>query len=81
MRVDPLGANPLVVSGSANFSHASTMNNDENMLIIRGNSRVADIYLGEFMRLYRHFAFRDWLTQHPGADEVQVGHLDETDQW
>ena len=81
MLVDPLGANPLVVSGSANFSEASTTDNDENMLIIRGNSRVADIYLGEFMRMYRHFAFRDWLTQHPGADEVQVSHLDETDQW
>ena len=81
MLVDPLGGNPLVVSGSANFSQASTTNNDENMLIIRGNPRVADIYLGEFMRLYRHFAFRDWLTQHPEADEVQVGHLDETDQW
>jgi phosphatidylserine/phosphatidylglycerophosphate/cardiolipin synthase-like enzyme len=81
MLVDPLGANPLVVSGSANFSEASTTNNDENMLIIRGNPRVADIYLGEFMRLYRHFAFRDWLTQHPEADEVQVSHLDETDHW
>jgi phosphatidylserine/phosphatidylglycerophosphate/cardiolipin synthase-like enzyme len=81
MLVDPLGGDPLVVSGSANFSDASTTDNDENMLIIRGNSRVADIYLGEFMRLYRHFAFRDWLTQHPGADEVQVSHLDETDQW
>jgi phosphatidylserine/phosphatidylglycerophosphate/cardiolipin synthase-like enzyme len=81
MLVDPLGPNPLVVSGSANFSNASTTDNDENMLIIRGNSRVADIYLGEFMRLYRHFAFRDWLTQHPEADEVQVSHLDETDQW
>jgi len=79
--VDPLGANPLVICGSANFSEASTTNNDENMLIIRGNPRVADIYLGEFMRLYRHFAFRDWLTQHPEADEVQVSHLDETDQW
>ena len=81
MLVDPLGANPLVVSGSANFSEASTTDNDENMLIIRGNSRVADIYLGEFMRLYRHFAFRDWLTQHPEAEEVEVSHLDETDQW
>jgi hypothetical protein len=59
----------------------SVLSNDENMLIIRGNSRVADIYLGEFMRLYRHFAFRDWLTQHPEADEVQVSHLDETDHW
>ena len=81
MLIDPLGSNPLIVSGSANFSEASTTNNDENMLIIRGNPRVADIYLGEFMRLYRHFAFRDWLTQHPDADEVQVGHLDETDKW
>jgi phosphatidylserine/phosphatidylglycerophosphate/cardiolipin synthase-like enzyme len=81
MLVDPLGSNPLVVSGSANFSDASTTNNDENMLIIRGNPRVADIYLGEFMRLYRHFAFRDWLTRHPDADEVEVGHLDERDRW
>jgi phosphatidylserine/phosphatidylglycerophosphate/cardiolipin synthase-like enzyme len=81
MLVDPLGASPLVVSGSANFSESSTTDNDENMLIIRGNSRVADIYLGEFMRLYRHFAFRDWLTRHPEADEVEVGHLDETNQW
>jgi phosphatidylserine/phosphatidylglycerophosphate/cardiolipin synthase-like enzyme len=81
MLVDPLGTNPLVVCGSANFSEASTTDNDENMLIIRGNSRVADIYLGEFMRLYRHFAFRDWLMQHPDAHEVEVSHLDETDQW
>ena len=81
MLVDPLGANPLVVSGSANFSEASTTDNDENMLVIRGNSRVADIYLGEIMRLYQHFAFRDWLTRHLEANEVEVGHLDETDQW
>src|SRR5262249_46352390 len=41
MLIDPLGVTPLVVSGSANFSEASTTNNDENMLIIRGNPRVA----------------------------------------
>jgi hypothetical protein len=51
------------------------------MLIIRGNPRVADIYVGEFMRVYRHFGFRDWLAQHPEADDPEVGHLDETDQW
>jgi hypothetical protein len=37
MLVDPLGPNPLVISGSANFSEASTTNNDENMLLIRSN--------------------------------------------
>jgi len=56
--VDPLGDDPLVVTGSANFSEASTTDNDENMLVIRGDRRVADIYLGEFMRLFNHFYFR-----------------------
>ena len=59
--VDPLGNDPIVICGSANFSEASTIRNDENMLVIRGNTRVADIYLGEFMRLYSHFAFRESL--------------------
>jgi phosphatidylserine/phosphatidylglycerophosphate/cardiolipin synthase-like enzyme len=48
-----------VISGSANFSDASTINNDENMVVINGNTMVADIYLGEFMRLWSHFYFRD----------------------
>lgn len=83
MLVDPLGPNPLIVSGSANFSDSSTTKNDENMLIIRGDKRVADIYLGEFMRLYRHFAFRDWLSSQPAnkQNEAEVSHLDEKDRW
>ena len=81
MLVDPLSDDPLVVSGSANFSDASTTDNDENMLIIRGDTRVADIYLGEFMRLYNHFAFRDWLSHQPQGTEAKVSHLDEKDTW
>ncbi len=61
MLVDPFGDDPIVICGSANFSEASTNRNDENMLVIRGNTRVADLYLGEFMRLYSHFAFRESL--------------------
>jgi phosphatidylserine/phosphatidylglycerophosphate/cardiolipin synthase-like enzyme len=58
MLVDPLSDDPIVITGSANFSENSTINNDENMVVIRGNGRVADMYLGEFMRLYDHFRFR-----------------------
>jgi phosphatidylserine/phosphatidylglycerophosphate/cardiolipin synthase-like enzyme len=61
MLVDPLSDDPVVVAGSANFSDASTRRNDENMIITRGNTRVSDIYLGEFMRLYSHHAFRESL--------------------
>ena len=71
MLVDPLSENPIVVTGSANFSEASTKTNDENMLVIKDNTRVADIYLGEYMRLYSHYAFREavkiFLEKNPGA--------------
>lgn len=61
MLVDPLSDDPIVVCGSANFSRASIIDNDENMLIIRGNTWIADVYLGEYMRLWSHHAFRESL--------------------
>jgi phosphatidylserine/phosphatidylglycerophosphate/cardiolipin synthase-like enzyme len=61
MLINPLTDDPIVVAGSANFSDGSTRRNDENMVIVRGNKRVADIYLSEFMRLYSHHAFRESL--------------------
>lgn len=61
MLIDPLSEDPIVIGGSANFSDASTIKNDENMILVRGNKRVADIYFGEFMRLFSHFSFRESL--------------------
>jgi phosphatidylserine/phosphatidylglycerophosphate/cardiolipin synthase-like enzyme len=61
MLIDPLSEDPIVIGGSANFSDASTNKNDENMLLVKGNTRIADIYLGEFMRLFSHFSFRESL--------------------
>lgn len=58
MLIDPLGNEPIIVTGSANFSSASTTGNDENMIIIKGNRRAADIYFTEFNRLFNHYYFR-----------------------
>lgn len=58
MLVDPLGDDPIVVTGTANFSGPSQYANDENMVVIRGNLRVADIYFGEFMRIFDHLYSR-----------------------
>jgi phosphatidylserine/phosphatidylglycerophosphate/cardiolipin synthase-like enzyme len=60
---DPLGPDPIVVTGSANFSADSTTQNDENMVIIRGDTRVADIYFSEFNRLWTHYYFRSVLEE------------------
>jgi phosphatidylserine/phosphatidylglycerophosphate/cardiolipin synthase-like enzyme len=77
MLVDPLSDDPIVVAGSANFSDASTRRNDENMVITRSNTRVADIYLGEFMRLYSHHAFRESLQWRDPNDPPKKLRLDD----
>lgn len=75
---DPLGDDPIVALGSANFSNGSTLKNDSNSLIIRGNTHVADIYTTEFMRMFDHYRIRDD-ENNPGAPK-QVG-LAEDDSW
>jgi len=57
--IDPMTDNPTLITGSANFSKSSTNSNDENMIIIQGDTTVVDIYLTEFIRLFNHFEFRD----------------------
>ncbi len=83
MLIDPMSDDPLVISGSANFSKASTQNNDENMLIIRGNTQVADIYLGEFMRMFNHFYYRDVANRQASGKQVEreSTYLKATDAW
>ena len=83
MIIDALTDDPCVVTGSANFSDPSVQSNDENMLIIRGDTRVADIYLGEFMRLFNHHYFR-YLAKKLGWDLQgggSVAELVDSDTW
>jgi phosphatidylserine/phosphatidylglycerophosphate/cardiolipin synthase-like enzyme len=48
---DPFGTDPILVTGSANFSENSTTKNDSNSLLIRGDTATMDIYSTEFMRM------------------------------
>ena len=80
--VDPLSNDPLVCTGSANFSSDSLKSNDENMLLIRGSTRVADIYLTEFDRIFRHFYSRDVTNEIVRHNEQpEVGLLDDKFTW
>ncbi len=79
--LDPLGTDPVVISGSANFSNASTTNNDENMIVVRGDQRVADIYLGEFMRLWQHYRFREIVNEDPSDAASKPNYLQPDASW
>jgi phosphatidylserine/phosphatidylglycerophosphate/cardiolipin synthase-like enzyme len=80
--IDPLSDDPLICSGSANFSKNSLIANDENMLLIRGSARVADIYMTEIDRIFRHFRARDIINQTAaaGSDRNPLL-LETTDDW
>lgn len=81
MMVDPLGDDPLIISGSANFSSASTTKNDENMLIIRGDTRVADIFVTEFMRLFNHYQSRNNINRMSDEEYEASKFLTSDDSW
>jgi phosphatidylserine/phosphatidylglycerophosphate/cardiolipin synthase-like enzyme len=76
--IDALSAKPIVITGSANYSENSTTKNDENTLIIKGDTRVADIYFTEFVRLFDHFSFREWINENKSAFKP---FLDESGKW
>lgn len=82
LMIDPLSDDPLICTGSANFSRNSLQNNDENMVLIRGDTRVADIYLTEFLRLHEHFYFRDAANSLAGkGKDMEGAFLEETKDW
>jgi hypothetical protein len=66
------------------FADASTIRNDENMLVIKGNTWVADIYFGEFMRLFDYFRFRDVMNRlaaRSDSDMHKSAFLTPDDSW
>jgi len=82
--IDPLSDDPLVITGSANFSPTSTTKNDENMLVIRGSADLADTYFGEFMRIFDHIYARHIITRKLTAAQREQGrrnYLAESNEW
>jgi len=76
---DPFGDDPVLVTGSANFSTNSTMHNDSNSLLVRGDTAITDIYATEFMRMFEQYHFRG--AKKKADDKNTVITLSETDAW
>jgi phosphatidylserine/phosphatidylglycerophosphate/cardiolipin synthase-like enzyme len=81
MLVDPLGTDPVVVTGSANFSKGSQTSNDENRLVIRGDARAARIYFTEFMRVFDHIYARWMIRRVRDADLAARNFLEDDASW
>jgi phosphatidylserine/phosphatidylglycerophosphate/cardiolipin synthase-like enzyme len=56
--VDPFGKDPVVVTGSHNFSISASEKNDENFIIVRGDRALAEAYAVNVESAWRHYAAR-----------------------
>ncbi|MBV4458156.1 phospholipase [Pseudomonas sp. COR58] len=69
---------PTIISGSHNLSTSASNGNDENFLIIRGDTDLADRYGLELLRFYEHYRFRYFAKK---LDLKQVQPLAADDSW
>jgi PLD-like domain len=68
--IDPFSVNCAVVTGSHNFSDSASKKNDENLIIIRGNQKLARSYALHVNGVYDHYSWRAYLAS--GGDPNQV---------
>lgn len=60
--IDPFADDCVVVTGSHNLGYQASYNNDENLLMIEGNKKLAMAYATHVLDVYDHFAWR-WMLQ------------------
>ncbi len=79
--IDPLSANPIVVTGSHNFSAPASEKNDENLVIVRGHKKLAIAYAAYVMSVYQHYRFRSYVREMLAQGKKPWSYLDDDDQW
>jgi phosphatidylserine/phosphatidylglycerophosphate/cardiolipin synthase-like enzyme len=79
--IDPLSDDPIVVTGSHNFSASASEKNDENLVIIRGHKKLAIAYAAYVMSVYQHYRFRSYVRETLAQGKKPWSYLDDDDQW
>lgn len=68
MVIDPFSENCVVITGSHNLGYKASFDNDENLIIVKGNKKLAMAYTTHILDVYDHFSFRYWF-KHFGKTE------------
>jgi phosphatidylserine/phosphatidylglycerophosphate/cardiolipin synthase-like enzyme len=61
--VDPFSPDPVVITGSHNFSSSASAKNDENFIIVKGDRELAEAYAVNILGAYAHYRWRAFLAQ------------------
>ncbi|MGO9469683.1 MAG: phospholipase D-like domain-containing protein [Isosphaeraceae bacterium] len=69
--IDPFADDCVVVTGSHNLGYQASYNNDENLLMIEGNKKLAMAYATHVLDVYDHFSWR-WTVNHGTNIDVNL---------
>jgi len=61
--IDPFADDCVVVTGSHNLGYQASYNNDENIVMIEGNKKLAMAYATHVLDVHDHFSWR-WTVNH-----------------
>jgi phosphatidylserine/phosphatidylglycerophosphate/cardiolipin synthase-like enzyme len=76
--LDPAGKNPVVMTGSHNFSDRASTKNDDNLVIIRGDSQLALTYAARIVSIYGQYRWQAWRNTAEGQEDKG---LKRNDDW
>jgi len=79
--IDALSNDPVVVTGSHNFSAPASEKNDENLVIIRGHKQLAIAYATYVMSVYQHYRYRSYVREMLAQGKSPWSYLDDDDKW
>jgi phosphatidylserine/phosphatidylglycerophosphate/cardiolipin synthase-like enzyme len=61
--IDAFTDNCIVITGSHNLGYRASYNNDENLLIIKGNNELTTSYATHVLDVYDHYRWRYYLSK------------------
>jgi phosphatidylserine/phosphatidylglycerophosphate/cardiolipin synthase-like enzyme len=61
--LDPFGAKPVVMTGSHNMGTTASKKNDENLVIVQGDQKLAAAYAVNILSIYNNYRWRFRLAQ------------------
>lgn len=76
--VDPFGDNPVVITGSHNFSASASGKNDENFIIVKDDKELAEAYAVNIEAAYEHYVYRSFVEKTNGKP---FNGLKDSDTW
>jgi phosphatidylserine/phosphatidylglycerophosphate/cardiolipin synthase-like enzyme len=79
--IDPLSDDCVVVTGSHNFSGSASEQNDENLVIIRGDRALAEAYSVACLSTYRHYRWRAFVKDMVDQGKQPWDHLSALPGW